>query len=307
MEPTTTIRLPDGRLLALDDVGDPAGVPVIYLHGTPDSRLARHPDDGAAAAHGVRLLAVDRPGAGASDPHPDGDLAALGHDLRHLLDELGVARAGLLGWSAGGLFALAAAAVLGDRADQVVLVGTLPPVEAYRDPVVLEALGPRRRPFVELALEMPAGELAEEVAPYLVPQPLDAQVAAGHVLEAAGERGRAELASVPGAVEQLAAGLAASVAQGIEGLVHDVVLQLEAGLDLTAVSAQVLTVHGGEDDVSPPEVGQWLAERLHKGRVEVVAGAGHHLLFPRWGDLLRAASAPSAGLGEDRGVGPGRC
>ena len=34
------------RTLTLDDVGDPEGVPVLYLHGTPDSRLSRHPDDG---------------------------------------------------------------------------------------------------------------------------------------------------------------------------------------------------------------------------------------------------------------------
>jgi pimeloyl-ACP methyl ester carboxylesterase len=66
------VTLGDGRTLALDDVGDPAGVPVVYLHGTPDSRLARHPDDGVAAAMGVRLLAVDRPGYGGSSPGPGG-------------------------------------------------------------------------------------------------------------------------------------------------------------------------------------------------------------------------------------------
>jgi pimeloyl-ACP methyl ester carboxylesterase len=56
--------------MAVDEVGDPAGAPVLYLHGTPDSRLARHPDDGLAAAAGVRLLAIDRPGYGGSSPLP---------------------------------------------------------------------------------------------------------------------------------------------------------------------------------------------------------------------------------------------
>ena len=46
----------------IDDVGDPAGTPVVYLHGGGDSRLSRHPDDSIAAALGVRLLAVDRCG-----------------------------------------------------------------------------------------------------------------------------------------------------------------------------------------------------------------------------------------------------
>ncbi|MDD9372374.1 MAG: hypothetical protein PV358_19790, partial [Acidimicrobiales bacterium] len=67
---TRSVALPGGRTLTLDDVGDPGGVPVVFLHGTPDSRLARHPDDGVAAACGVRLLAVDRPGYGGTSPTP---------------------------------------------------------------------------------------------------------------------------------------------------------------------------------------------------------------------------------------------
>ena len=48
--------------MTIDDVGDPAGTPVLYLHGGGDSRLSRHPDDSIASALGVRLLAVDRCG-----------------------------------------------------------------------------------------------------------------------------------------------------------------------------------------------------------------------------------------------------
>src|SRR5687768_13283575 len=39
----STLRLPDGRTLAFDDIGDPGAPAVVYLHGTPDSRLARPP------------------------------------------------------------------------------------------------------------------------------------------------------------------------------------------------------------------------------------------------------------------------
>lgn len=82
----TTRRLPvgHGRVMTLDDAGDPAGVPLLYLHGTPDSRLARPADDAVAARAGVRLLALDRPGYGGSDPLPadaapvTGPLARLG-------------------------------------------------------------------------------------------------------------------------------------------------------------------------------------------------------------------------------------
>lgn len=288
VEAPSKLRLPDGRTLAFDDVGDPGATPVVYLHGTPDSRLARHPDDATTAAAGVRLLAVDRPGAGDSDLHPEATLRSLGHDLAALLDHLELPRAILLGWSAGGLFALGAATVLGQRVAAVGLVGPVPPVEAYDDPALVGALGAGRRGFVELAAGVPATELAAEVAPYLVPDPLTPEVALEHVLEAAGEQGRRELASVSGAVEALVAALEASVRRGRAGLAHDVALQLEPGLDLSVIAAPVRTFHGAADGVSPPEVGAWLVSRLPNAVLDLSPGAGHHLLFPRWRGILRA-------------------
>jgi pimeloyl-ACP methyl ester carboxylesterase len=51
------------RARRLARVGDPAGQPVFFLHGTPGSRLfCPDPDPG------VRLITLDRPGYGLSTP-----------------------------------------------------------------------------------------------------------------------------------------------------------------------------------------------------------------------------------------------
>jgi pimeloyl-ACP methyl ester carboxylesterase len=99
---------------------------------------------------------------------------------------------------------------------------------------------------------------------------------------------------VPGALEALTRGLLASVQQGRAGLVQDVALQLEAGLDLTAVTAPVRVFHGAEDAVSPPEVGAWLASRLPAAVLDLSPEAGHHLLFPHWRGILRALRRDAA-------------
>lgn len=294
------IELPDGRVLALDDVGDPRGVPVVYLHGTPDSRLARHPDDSRAAAVGVRLLAIDRPGAGDSPLDPVGDHGSLGRDVTVVLDALGIDEVGLLGWSSGGLAALGVAAVLGRRVGSVALVAALPPAEAYADPVVKAALGPSRRPLVDLLSELTPAEVAAEVAAFLVPMPLTPDLAMEHVLEGAGDVGRSELAAVPGAADALAAGLQAGVAAGLAGVEQDLRLQLTPGLDLTAITAPVATVHGELDGVSPPAVGDWIISQLPSARAEAVAGGAHHLVFTLWDSLLRTAAGGSKRLDPPR-------
>ena len=306
VEPPRLLTLPEGRILAYDDVGDPAGTPIVYLHGTPDSRLARHPDDSVTAAAGVRLLAVDRPGAGDSTFHAGARLASLGHDLAHLLDELRIERAALLGWSAGGLFALAAATVLGERVTAIGLVCSLPPVEAHDDPEVVAALGPARRAVVDMAHELAPEELAAELVTYLVPQPLTPELALDHVRDSAGERGRAELAAVPGSEEQLARALEASVQQGIVGLQHDLALQLEPGLALDQVRAPVRSFHGGQDGTSPPEVGAWLVQHLPNAVLDLLPDAGHHLLVPRWRGILRAVQRDGSSR-ERRGSHPPGC
>ncbi len=288
------LRLPDGRTLAFDDVGDRDGVPVVYLHGTPDSRLGRPPDEVTQAA-GVRLLAVDRPGSGDSDPHRDSTLASLGHDLAALLDHLALDRVLVIGWSGGGLAALGAMSVLGDRVAAVGLIAPLPPVEAYGDAALVAALAPGRRAFAELFVGEPPREVAAEVVPFLVPDPLTAEGARQHVLELAGEVGGRELAQVPGAADALAAGLQASVQRGLDGLLEDVAHQLEPGLDLRVITCPVRSFHGGQDGVSPPEVGAWLVGSLPDAVLDLSPDGGHHLHFPRWRGILR-------GLRRDAGM-----
>lgn len=119
-----TITLPDGRRLGYADVGDPLGAPLLWFHGNPDSRLhftpARYAEPLRAA--GVRFIATDRPGYGLSDPHPDHGYAFWPADVAALADALGLDRFAVLGYSLGGRYALACAALIPER---LRAVGTL--------------------------------------------------------------------------------------------------------------------------------------------------------------------------------------
>jgi len=73
--------------------------------------------------------------------------------------------------------------VLGERIAGVTLVASLPPAEAYDDPAVLHALGPTRLHWSSSRRRWAPAELAEEIAPHLVPVPLTPSLALEHVLE----------------------------------------------------------------------------------------------------------------------------
>ncbi|MGZ4418631.1 MAG: alpha/beta fold hydrolase [Gaiellaceae bacterium] len=84
-----TFGLADRRRLAYCEWGDPGGQPTVLLHGWQGSRLFC-PDEAATVDAGVRLITIDRPGFGRSDPRRDRSLLNWVDDYAELLRHLGI-------------------------------------------------------------------------------------------------------------------------------------------------------------------------------------------------------------------------
>ena len=109
-----TARTPDGRILAIEEAGDPNGRPVLVHNGTPNSRHLYQPITIDAAVRGLRLISYDRPGYGGSSPQPGRSVADCAADVRAICAELGIGRLAMWGVSGGGPHVLACAALLPD-------------------------------------------------------------------------------------------------------------------------------------------------------------------------------------------------
>lgn len=302
---TRAVARPDGRTVTFDDVGDPGGAPVVFLHGTPDSRLARHPDDGVAAAAGVRLLAVDRPGYGGTSPSPGGSAdpnwpAVVAGDVTAVLDEAGADRAAMLAWSGGALAGLAAAAgatgghdvadgsvaAVAGRIAALGIVAGLVPREAFDEPDV-RAAGEIRLGVIEMADLLPPGELGAEVAPMLAPYPCDVALAAEHQADHRTRADGDELATVVGGADAMAAGLAEAVRDGLAGVEADVEAQTHPlRVALGDVACPVHLWYGADDEVTPVAFGRWYETHLPDARLTVVDGAGHYVALTHWSQIL---------------------
>jgi pimeloyl-ACP methyl ester carboxylesterase len=109
------LTTPDGRTLAVAEWGDPSGLGLFALHGTPGGRISCWEDPAIYARHGLRRFTLDRPGYGESTRQPGRSVADIVADITFIADTLGVSSFAVTGGSGGGPHALACAALMPDR------------------------------------------------------------------------------------------------------------------------------------------------------------------------------------------------
>lgn len=128
-----SVQIADGRRLAFRIFGDPAGAPVLALHGTPGSRLKFVVADPIARNAGLCVIAPDRWGYGSTEPHPRPSLKAFAADIAEFADALGVGQFAVIGVSGGGPFAAAVASEMPDRVRALALVAPVGPIAGEAD------------------------------------------------------------------------------------------------------------------------------------------------------------------------------
>src|SRR5437773_9834461 len=122
---TGSLRVSDLHTLYFEESGNPAGKPVVFLHGGPgggtDAKQRRFFDPEA-----YRIVLFDQRGCGKSTPHAslvDNTTWHLVSDIEALREHLGVERWQVFGGSWGSTLALAYAETHPDRVTELVLRG----------------------------------------------------------------------------------------------------------------------------------------------------------------------------------------
>jgi pimeloyl-ACP methyl ester carboxylesterase len=122
-----SLSLGGERVLTYSINGDPVGLPLLYLHGAPSSRLEAGVIHGLAAENKILLISPDRPGFGGSTPVPGRTIVDHTRDVTALLDHLRIKKAGIIGGSGGGPYALACALEIPERCAAVGVLAGAPP------------------------------------------------------------------------------------------------------------------------------------------------------------------------------------
>ena len=94
--------MPDGRTVAWTVWGDPAGVPLLRVPGTPGSRYSIRADRTPWRERNLYAITTERPGYGASTRLPGRKFSEHADDLARILDQEGLDRVFVTGGSGAG-------------------------------------------------------------------------------------------------------------------------------------------------------------------------------------------------------------
>jgi pimeloyl-ACP methyl ester carboxylesterase len=255
----------DGRTVSWAEFGDPSGIPVLFLHGTPGSRLNPAVLDGMYARMGIRIIAPDRAGCGRSDPLPGRRVLDAAADLVVVLDVLGVRSCFVVGGSGGGPHALGLGVAAPARVRAIgVLVGAAPLLsEEIRGQVALnqEVMALLGQPeALNAKLSAAADVLINQGMSALAPD--------------ATESDKAMWASRAESMSQM---VAASVERGVSGWAEDyqAIWGRPWGFEPSQVKVPVVWAHGDADHNVPLAAARRLASQLPDCRLITWADVGH--------------------------------
>ncbi|WP_345762125.1 alpha/beta fold hydrolase [Diaminobutyricibacter sp. McL0608] len=303
-----TFTVASGRRVGVTSLGDPdAERLIVFCHSAPGSSVF-DPDPLVTNTRNVHVVALDRPGYGASDPLPAGhwpSITRYADDVAEYLrlvqrDEaaIGVDRprtVGIAGWSAGGRVALAIAARHPELVDRVAIVATPAPNEQvpWIPPALQEMSDELGKHSPDAAIEKLGDQLDGQFGAIL-----GARTDQAIPLDAVGAtEADATVLDLPGARDRLERMVRDAFAQGTRGLAADILSYTARpwGFEVAAVNAKTLIVNGQADAIAGNAHATWYQRTIPDARVEMVPNRGHLVIVPAW-DRVLAHLAPGTKL-----------
>lgn len=280
---TKYLTLPDGRKIAICEYGDPRGQPVFYFHGTPGSRHEPIHADEPARGHGIRVIAPDRPGMGASDPQPGRTLLNWPEDVIQIADQLEFDRFGLIGASGGGAHTLACAYANPERLLFTAVMGSWAPVagtELARDMAPLDQFFSKVSRYSATLFSLPLFFFviaSRYLSPRMFVKSIDSSLC---------EADR-NLLQNEKLTEFFQQDIREAFSQGVSGSSDEsILLYQDWGFNLADIRTPVMIMHGEDDKFAPKSFAEYLHKLIPGSSLEIFPNQGHLTLVAAFDDLL---------------------
>ena len=271
-------------VVGIYEYGDPAGAPVMVFHGTPACGAGFTWADEPARARGLRLIAPDRPGVGLSSRRASWTIADYPDLVRALADALDVEQFAVWGYSGGGPYAVACAALLPDRVPMTAVAAGMGQVGVW---ATIEESEKTDRQMLELSMTHPAlarfllgaSGRGARISPKFAMKSFEQQLNASD----------REVVLGLGPPREVMALFTQAFLHGAHGVVADYAAIAQSwGFDVESIETPMAIFHGDADTMVPLRHGEELAKRVRDAELTVWPGAGHLGTITHVEDILDA-------------------
>jgi pimeloyl-ACP methyl ester carboxylesterase len=272
----------DGVTLRVRESGDPHGQPILHFHGTPGCRLEMAWADRLLTDAGVRWVAFDRPGFGGSTSTAF-SVGSVANMALQVANQYGIERFRTSGWSGGGPFALATAAIAHERVEAVGVIAGAGPFQLV--PGALDLLSDGDAAAERLLPGDPEAACAGFMEDFDMTEALKSSTGLYEDFEPLlSDSDRRLWRSYS---EHLLVDVREAMRQGAVGCGWDNVACIGAwDVDPTTVRCPVLLWYGTEDRMAAPIHARWYEENLPDARLTMREGEGHLQPFAHLAEIL---------------------
>jgi pimeloyl-ACP methyl ester carboxylesterase len=280
------VALPDGMVeVHVSGPSDAPGLLVFHV-GTPAAAVGFPGLTAAAAQHGLRTLIYSRPGYGRSSRMEGRTVADEAARTAALVDHLGYADFYVVGWSGGGLAALACAALLPDRVRACLTLASPAPIREAGDGWQAWHSEADARELEVLATP----DRASLVSDYAAGAQGMARMTPARLGSFPGGRSVAEdraLFGETGLAVPMARSLRRAVLNGPWGWFDDAVAQASVwGFRVADIRVPIVVRQGEDDRFVDPLAGRWLASTIPGAIARILPGQGHGSILDPYSEFL---------------------
>jgi pimeloyl-ACP methyl ester carboxylesterase len=263
-----------GRDVGYTDYGPRDGIPVLWCHGGPGSRLEPAAQAPAAARAGLRLIGIDRPGYGRSTPQPGRSIADWVADGLAVADALDVERFVAVGCSTGGAYSLAIAAHAPRRVSAVIACCALTDMRWQQGKALMTGPATARlwsAPDRDAAIAAATDVLGADGSKMLT------QAQSGAPMPAAD----LALMQDPAWMTAMLAAMHEMFTFGVQGYADDRIADGVGwgSFDVADIRCPVIVLHGEEDNVVPVAHARHTAAIVPEASLRIVPALGHMSIF----------------------------
>jgi len=271
------ISLADGRKLGFADYGQPDGIPIFLLHGTPGSRIWDFDKEPLISGAGLRIITPERPGYGISDPLKTRTIKAYSRDIEQLATHLNIKRFHIAGLSGGGPYTLACASALPEMVLSVTLIGSAIPLNMDG---FFEGMASGNKLVFRISKQMPflLKPLYSYTASVLRKKP-EKFIKQIHTQLCPWDQAILRATEQKGNMETLISHIKEAYRQGAEGVYRDSVLLAKPWqIDFQSIKPPIMLWHGEADTLMPVTPARHFAKVLPNCESHFIPEAGHFLL-----------------------------